>query len=161
MDHDRFSDTKSVEAIPVTTISSATTTEGTWIDTFNYRSLTIGLHVDWTVGDITSIGFDDADEDNQSDEAPLDDSKVLYYPTQFPIGADTILHIGCISKKRYVRLNIVTLGGSVDIDVVGTGTLGHAISKPERVESSVLETSDINIGDTEGDTIVTTPKRTS
>jgi len=41
------------------------------------------------------------------------------------------------------------------------GELGHGMSQPHEVESSVLETADISAPGETADTIVTSPKRTT
>ncbi len=114
MDLEQFSNSKPVVAVAAeTTINTNTTTYGAWIDTLDYRSLTIALDADWTTdGQIDSIGFQGANLAGQADAADLDDSENLYYPDDFPITADDIIHVGCVAKDRYVRLKIVTTGFS-------------------------------------------------
>ena len=160
MDYDRFSDGKSVLAIADTNIASATTTKGAWINTQFFGSLVVALNAAITSGQIDSVSWDEADADDQSDAAAMDDSFNLYQPGQFPVTASKIIRLGCISKKKYVRLSIVT-SGTVNIDVFGLGELGHAYTKPKEVDSSTLETSDINCPAQTADAIVTAPKRTS
>lgn len=158
MDHDRFSDGKSIRAIAATNIASATTTYGDWIDTQFFNSIVAGIDVDWTAGAISEVSWQESDASGHGDAADISDADDLYYPTQFPIGADAVIRTGCVSKQRWVRLKIVSTG-SANIDVFAMAELGHALTKPQQVESSVLETSDINAPGDTSDSIVTPPTR--
>ena len=160
MDYDKFSSGKSVLAVSYQTISSATTTSGEIIDTKGYNSIVIGMYADFTTGNITALSFLEGDESDMSDGAAIDDSELLINDGQLTATTDGILRWGCISKKRYVQPTITTTG-SVSIVVYGIVELNDAISSPAQVASSVLETSEINSPDTEADTVVTHPKRTS
>ena len=161
MDYDRFSEGKSVIAIEDSNITTATDTDGEIIDTQFFGSLVVGINIsDVTSGEISAITFQEGDDAALADAADVNDDLLLVYPTQFPIDAAGVVRVGCVSKKRYVRLKITTTG-TVDITLNGMGELGHGMSQPQNVSSSVLETADINCPDKTADAIVTSPKRTS
>ncbi len=138
MDYDRFSKGKSVIALPNTTISSATNTDGAVIDTFGFGSIVVGISVDWTQGSISAITFLESDLSNMSDATPVADSQLLIKKSQLPVGADGVFRVGCISKKRYVKLRITTTGGTVSIAAFAIAELGNALYSPPQVASSVL-----------------------
>jgi hypothetical protein len=146
----------------VTTISSATTTYGNWIDTAGFNSYTVSLSMAIGSGNtITAIFFQEADvASTYSDAATSDTTKyLLEYPTQFPISAATALvRIGCLSKKRFVRVAITT-SGSQTVTVLGIGELNHSITQPTDIYSSTLAASSINAPSTVADSTVTPPKR--
>lgn len=160
MNYDKFSTGKSVLAVSYQTISSATTTSGEIIDTKGYGSIVVSMYADFTTGNITALTFQEGDESDLSDAATLDDSELLINDGQLPATTDGVLRWACISKKRYIRPRITTTG-TVSIVVYAMAELNDAISSPPQVASSVLETSEINSPDTEADTVVTHPKRTS
>lgn len=140
MDIDRFSTGKSVMAVSYQNIATATDTVGEWINTQYYKSLVASIHAAITTGAISAIAWDEADEDDQSDAAAMNDSFNLYQPDIFPISGDATEHdirIGCISKKKWVRLRITTTG-TVDIDVYAMAELNEATSRPPETNSSVV-----------------------
>ena len=148
----------------VATISSATTTYGPWIDTAGYNSLEVGLSVAITSpATISAVFFQEADASNQSDAATSDVTKyLLFYPTQLPLTVSTTtpVRIGCVSKKRYVRLAL-TSTGTAGITAYGIGELNNSVSQPSTIYASTLTTAQINAPSTEADSLVTSPKRTS
>lgn len=164
MDKERFSHSAPVLASADTTISTDTTTYGEWIDTLGYGSLTVGLDVTITTdGQIDSIGWQGADEDDQSDAADLDDSLALYYPDAFPIATtgEQQIHVGTVAKSRYVRMAITTSefsSGSIAI-AAAVGLLQDSDTTPAVKESSVIADDDIVSPGDEGDTATTFPKR--
>lgn len=164
MDKEQFSCSKPVNAIAATaTIDSDTTTYGAWIDTQNYRSLTVPIDaVRTTDGQIDSIGFQGANLAGQADAADLDDSENLYYPGSFPLALTGLIHVGCVAKDRYVRLKIVTTGftsGSIVIPKT-TGLLQDSLYKPQVKESSVVADADVRNPAQTADAVTTAPKRT-
>jgi hypothetical protein len=163
MDNDKFSTGKSGVALASTNIVTATTTSGSIIDTKGYNSLVCAVVVTAvTQGYITAVTFQEGDESDLSDASTLDDSQLLIYDTQFNVTATGVIRVGCISKKRYVRLRITTAtAGTVDLVCHATYELNDALSSPGQVQSSVLATSEINVPGTTSDVIVTHPKRTS
>lgn len=163
MDFDRFSTGKTVVGIASTNITTATITSGSIIDTKGFSSLVAGIIVtDVTNGYITAVTFQEGDESDLSDATTLDDSQLLIYDTQFNVTAAGIIRVGCISKKRYVRLRITTAtGGTVDLTLHSVIELNDALDAPNEVTSSVLATSEINSPGVTSDAVVTSPKRTS
>lgn len=162
MDYDKFSTGKSALALSSQTISTATTTSGEIIDTKGYGSIVVGLYAAITNGYISVVTFQEGDESDLSDAATLDDSELLINDGQLSLEATGIIRVGCISKKRYVRLRVTTAtADTVSIVAYAIAELNDAQDSPPQVASSVLETSEINSPDTVGDAIVTSPKRTA
>ena len=163
MNTERFSESKPVLALTAAqgTLASATTTLGEAIDTKGYRSLTIPLDIDITTGEIASIGFQESSDDGVADAyAAIDDSEVLYYPDDFPVDADKVVHVGCVAKERYVKLSIVTTGTVAIAIPKSLALLQDALTKPERKESSVIADADVISPDQTADAVTTPPKRT-
>jgi hypothetical protein len=158
MDYDSFSSGKSVNAFNQSTINTATTTYGEWIDTLGARSLTVSLYLDFTAGNITGITWQESDLDSHTDAATMDDVKSLYQPGILPLSADGVVRVGCISKSRYVRIGLVS-DGTANLTVRGMGELGHTFNSPLEVEESIFTLDDINIQGETGDAKVTAPKR--
>ena len=163
MDYDKFSTGKSGVALASTNITTATTTSGSIIDTKGYNSLVCGIVVtDVTAGYISAVTFQEGDESDLSDATTLDDSQLLIYDSQFNVTAAGVIRVGCISKKRYVRLRITTATATtVDITAHSVYELNDALSAPGQIQSSVLKTSEINSPGQTSDAVVTSPKRTS
>lgn len=161
---EQFSGSKPVLAIAATSIVTDTTTYGEWIDTQNYRSLTIPLDFDWTTdGQIDSVGFQGSNDVGHADAADLDDAENLYYPGSFPVTADALIHVGCVAKDRYVRLKIVSTehtAGSIAIPKTA-GLLQDSVVKPQVKESSVVADADMVMPSSTGDAVTTPPKRTA
>lgn len=165
MDKDRFSETKPVVAIAAeTTINTNTTTYGAAIDTQFYNSLTIPIDVDWTTdGQIDSIGFQESSDSGVADAwEDIPEGENLYYPGDFPITADDLIHVGCVAKEQYVRLKIVTTGfSSGNIVIPRTiGLLQDSLTQPMVKESSVIADADVISPGQTGDAVTTPPKRT-
>jgi len=162
MDYDKFSTGKSVVALSSTNITSATDTDGEIIDTQYYGSIVVGIDVsDVTAGEISAVTFQEGDDAALADAADISASELLVYPTQFPVSAAGVIRIGCVSKKRYVRLKITTTTATtVDITASAIAELNDGMNQPAEVTSSRLATADINAPSDVGDTKVTSPKRT-
>jgi len=162
---EQFSCSKPVLAIAATeTINSNTTTYGAWIDTQNYRSLTVPIDADWTTdGQIDSIGFQESAVVGHGDAADIPEAENLYYPGSFPIVADALIHVGCVAKERWVRLKIVTTGFSSGNIVIPktAGLLQDSVIKPQVKESSVVADADMIMPSSTADAVTTPPKRTA
>ena len=162
MNKEQFTCTKPVLATAALSIVTDTTTYGEWIDTQFFNSFTVGLDIDITTdGEIASIGFQGSDVVGHADAADLADDLNLYYPDGFPVDADTIRHVGCVAKTRWIRLKIVSTdhaAGSIAIPKT-IGLLQDSIRKPLTFESSVIADADIHSQGDTGDASSTYPKR--
>lgn len=137
MDREKFSSSKPALAYTPVTLSAAATTQGLSIDTLGYKSLIVALAATITTGSISAIGFYESD-DNSTFTA-MDDANAIY-ADDLPIeGASShLVHLSCISKKRYVKLAITTLG-TVDIDIdQAIAFLQDSDVKPPADTSSIL-----------------------
>jgi len=157
MKYDKFSDSKAVTVIDPATATVVGVLTGNEIDTAGYESLTVPVVIDWTAGSITAIGFTESDTSGGTFTAvPADE--VLYYPDALPIGSDQTLVVGCVAKKRYVKMTITA--DNVGIDIVSAeGLLQDSQTKPLTKAASVLADADVSSPGTTGDADSTAPKR--
>ena len=162
MNTEKFSDSKPVAALAATTLNTGTLTlTGETIDTQFYNSIVVPVDFDWTTdGQIDSILWEESD--NASAWSAVPDADSLYYPGSFPIIADALVHVGCVSKKRYVRLKITAsafTSGNIAIPKTA-GVLLDSLTKPMVKESSVLADSEVISPGQTADAVTTPPKRT-
>ena len=129
MEYDIFSDGNSVLAVDSANIATATTTYGEWIDIKGYNSIVVALQATITTGQIDSLSFQDSDVVGHADAATVIDDDTLYVKDDYPLTVTGLLRIGTVTKKRYVRLAIVT-SGTVDVDVFGIAELRHPENQP-------------------------------
>lgn len=129
MEYDIFSNGKSVLAIDTANITTATTTYGEWIDLKGFNSIVAALQATITTGQIDSFIFQDSDDVGHADAADVIEADSLYVKADYPLTATGMLRGGCVSKKRYVRLAIVT-SGTVVVDVFGIAELRNAENNP-------------------------------
>lgn len=140
MNIDQFSNAKPVPALDATSIAAAGTTLGDSIDTLGYRSLILPVDIDWTAGAIDSIKFQESDDNSTFTDC--DDAVCLYYPDAFPVGADALVHVGCISKKRYVKVKIVASGATCTIAITKATAFLMDGDAPAIKQSSVVADAD-------------------
>lgn len=157
MKYDKFSDSAAVVAIDPATATVAGVLTGNEIDTQFYESLTIPLDIDWTAGEISAIGFTESDTSGGTFTAVPDD-EVLFYPDVLPIGADAQVVVGCVAKKRYVKLTLTADATTIVINSA-VGLLQDSLTKPMVKEASVLADADVISPDATGDAASTPPKR--
>lgn len=157
MNTEKFSDSKAVTVIDPGTATVVGVLTGNEIDTQFFNSLTIPVVIDWTAGAISAIGFTESDTSDGTFTAVPDDD-VLYYPEDLPIGADQTLVVGCVAKKRFVKMTITA--DNVGISIVSAeGLLQDSLTKPMYKEASVLADADVIAPGSEADTLTTPAKR--
>lgn len=157
MNIDRFAESKAVTAIDPATSTVVGVLTGNEIDTQNYRSLTIPVAIDWTAGALTAIGFTESDTSGGTFTAvPADD--VLFYPDVLPIGADQTVVVGCVAKKRFVKLTLTADNVGMSI-TSAEGLLQDSLTMPQAKTASVLADADVSSPGTTGDAASTPPKR--
>lgn len=132
MNTEKFSDSKPVVGIDAGTALAATVT-GNAIDTQGFKSLTLALDLTISAGTVDTISFTESDDDVTY--TACDDAVVLY-AKDLPYSASALVHVGCISKKQYVKPVITCTG--VTGTVTGIGFLQDANDKPNGDTSSVL-----------------------
>lgn len=106
---DRTSEKKIDVALTPQAISSDTTTNGEIIDTADYGALTFVLFTDAvSAGDVQAL-IQDGDDSGLSDAAAVADDFLIGTEAGTNIdAAHSIVKIGYVGKKRYVRLSAVT-----------------------------------------------------
>lgn len=154
---EKFSDSKPVEAIAPGT-ALAVTVNGASIDTQYYNSIVLNLDIAISAGTVDSIKFQESSDNNVADPwADIPDQENLFYPDDFPVSADALLHCGCVAKERYVRLVVTCTGPTGTIG--SQGFLQDSLTKPMVKESSAIADADVISPDATADAVATPPKR--
>ena len=152
MNMEKFSDSRAVLGVPV---GSQVVTTGAPIDTQNYRSLTIALALTTAGSGITSVSFTESDTSGGTYVA-VPASEVLFQPGAFPMTSVGQIQIGCLAKRRFVRLVVTGAAGS---NYSALGLLQDSLAKPQEVNASVLANDDVQSPDATADASSTIPKR--
>ncbi|UEM08071.1 hypothetical protein JL101_035330 (plasmid) [Skermanella rosea] len=122
------SDVKVTPALNRASITSNTTTNGTWIDTQGFGSVFFSIQSDTiTDGTYTPL-IEDADASNQSDAAAVADTflSVTEASVAFVAADDNkTKKIAYTGGKRYVRLSLVSTGVTSGGGIGATAVLGH------------------------------------
>lgn len=133
---DLYNDIDVRSGLNIGAIATNTTTSGAWIDTFGSYGVTYSiLSGTITDGTYTPVLYE-ADEDNQSDAAPVDTNFVIgtYASATFVAADDNAAKkLGYVGKKRYVQLRIVSTsvssGGTLSASAI-VGIPRHAPTDP-------------------------------
>lgn len=129
---DLLSEIKELRAISPAAITSDTTTAGQIIDTQGYESVTF-IIASGTITDGTYTPLiQEGDDSGLSDAAAVPDDRLLPSGTGQEaaiaiVAADdnVVEKIGVISKKRYVRLSLVSTGVTSGGTLAAVAILGH------------------------------------
>ena len=114
-------------ALDLAAISTDTTTVGNIIDTAGYESIEF-IALSGTITDgAYAFKIEDGDNSALSDAADVDSTLLLGDLTGFALtDDDTSKRVGCIAKKRYVRLSIVSTATTTGVNMMGAAAvLGH------------------------------------
>ncbi len=119
-------------ALDLNAITTNTTTVGNIIDTAGFESIEFVAVSKAITDGAYAFRIEDGDASNLSDAADVDVSLLLGALTGFIATDDnTTKRVGCISKKRYVRLSIVSTGTTVGTSMLGAvAVLGHPHHQP-------------------------------
>ncbi len=120
MEYSVHSKIKDLVALVLAAITTNTTTAGVIIDTLGFESMEYIVQS----GDITDGAYalllEEGEESNLSDAVVVDPSLVRGALTGFTASDDDdTIRVGCIGKKRYQRLSIVSTGTSSGVDRMG------------------------------------------
>lgn len=161
MEREIFSKSAGVVALASTSISSATVTNGAWIDTLGFESLTVLLNITAYSGGNIGISFNGSNSaaGSHADSVAVSNDNTLYQPAIVTAPSVAVFVIGSVAKYRYVQLVLTTSNPTVSVTAAALALLSDAWSQPPVVNSSTLSLSEINGGTVEGDTNWTTPKR--
>lgn len=118
-------------ALNSTAVSSATTTVGNIIDMKDYESLAFISAIAGTVAGTFTPLIEHGDASDLSDAVAVEDG----YLSGTEAGAaltvtNTSSKIGYLGKKRYVRLSIVSTGGSPTGTILGLAVRGDKNKEP-------------------------------
>lgn len=119
MENDLHNNVNDVLALVTAAIVTDTTTAGAIIDTLNYESIEFVLQSGTITDGTYTVLLEDGDDSGLSDNAAIAADLTLGTLPVF-VGADdnVVKRVGAISKKRYIRLSIVSASTSTG------GTLG-------------------------------------
>lgn len=132
MEYDLHNNVDDRLAFDIQEVISDTTTAGNIIDTAGFESIEFSVVTKTVTDGVYTVLLQDGDASNLSDAATIDSDLTLgTLPVFVLTDDDAIKRIGCISKKRYVRLSIVSTGTTSGVDaMVATAVLGHPQSAP-------------------------------
>ena len=119
-------------ALDLAAITTDTTTVGNIIDTVGFESIEFVALLGVITDGAYAFKIEDGDDSGLSDAADVDSSLLLGALTGFIATDDqSTKRVGCIAKKRYVRLSIVSTGTTAGVAMAGaTAVLGHAQHAP-------------------------------
>jgi hypothetical protein len=134
MNREMESNIKAQVALAPQAITSDATTNGEWIDTAGYDSLTFLLATGaLTDGDYTPV-IEEADAADYSDAAAVADAGLTKTEASAAFTADgddkATSKIGYIGSKRYVRLSVVSTGTTSGALIGALAVLGHPSHAP-------------------------------
>lgn len=132
MEYDLHNNVDEKLAFGVQEVISDTTTAGNIIDTAGFESIEFVITTKTVTDGVYTVKLEDGDDSGLSDAADVDSTLVLGTLPSFVLtDDDTIKRVGCISKKRYVRLSIVSTGTTSGVDAMtAVAVLGHPHRAP-------------------------------
>ncbi|MDH3325166.1 MAG: hypothetical protein OEM38_00450 [Gammaproteobacteria bacterium] len=132
MEYDLHSNIDERVAMTPALINSNTTTVGAIIDTHGYGSIEF-IAIAGTITDgAYAFKIEDGDDSGLSDAADVSATLLLGALTGFALTDDnTAKRVGCISKKRYVRLSVVSTAVTTGVNMFSAvAVLGHPDTAP-------------------------------
>jgi hypothetical protein len=137
MEYDLHNNVTAKIALQTTAISSNTTTAGAIIDTSGYESIEFILISSTLTDGAYVCVLQDGDDSGLSDAANVDSSLLLGALPDFVLADDNaVRRVGCIAKKRYVRLSIT----SSAVTTGGTITAGALLGNPKSMPTAAQAT---------------------
>jgi len=131
MEYDLHNSVLGALGFPITAIASDTTTAGVIIDSLGFESMEFFI-ASGTITDGTyDVILEDGDDSGLSDAAVIDPELVLGSLPQFVAADDNITErVGTITKKRYVRMSIVSTGVTTGGTLSAVAVRAHAHTRP-------------------------------
>ena len=130
---DKHNNIKTVRAISPTRVADNTAQVGEIIDTQDFDSMEFVIAFG-TLSDADATFtplIEDGEDSGLSDAAPVVDGQLLGTEVVTDeTGDDTVLKIGYIGFKRFVRLTITPAGNAAAADFSAVAVLGHAHNAP-------------------------------
>lgn len=131
MEQDLHNNVGAVKALSHQTISTNTTTVGDIIDTLGFESIEFILLSAALTDGVYTVKLEDGDDSGLADAADVSSELVLGALPSFILTDDNaVKRVGCISKKRYVRLSIVSTGVTTGGALGAVAAQGHPHSMP-------------------------------
>lgn len=124
MEYDLHHKVFAVNAFDLVAIIADGTVVGNIIDTLGFESIEfIGFSGTITDG-IHTFKLEDGDDSGLSDAADVPAEQILGdLPSFVAADDDTVLRVGCITKKRFIRVSLVTTDETTGIDFFGVVAL--------------------------------------
>jgi hypothetical protein len=131
LDNDLFNNVDELKALSHQTINTNTTTAGDIIDTKGFGSI-VWVLLSATITDgVYTVKLEDGDDSGLSDAADVDATLLLgSLPALILTDDNAVKRVGCISKKRYVRLSLVSTGVTTGGAMGAVALLGHPSVAP-------------------------------
>lgn len=129
MEYDLHNSVLQKVALDIQDISTDTTTVGNIIDTLGFESIEFIASIGPTNAGTYTVILEDGDDSGLGDAAVIDSELVI---GALPVldTADTAERVGTITKKRFVRLSLLSAGSSL-VNLLGsTAVLSNAHTRP-------------------------------
>lgn len=132
MDYDLHNNVDDRVALDAQAITTNTTTVGNIIDTKGFNSIVFAILSKVITDGAYALKVEDGEDSGLSDAADVPAADVLGALTGFVAADDNVVkRIGVVSKKRYVRLSIVSTGVTAGVDIMSAvAILGHPLRAP-------------------------------
>lgn len=132
MEIDLASNVKAFNAFTIQGISTNTTTVGNIIDTQGFESCVFIVHTKTITDGTYTVKLEDGDDSGLSDASDVDSTLIINsLPVLTSVDDNIVVRFGCVSKKRYIRLSIVSTGVVTGALMIGaTCLLGDAHTCP-------------------------------
>lgn len=131
MEYDLHNNVNDVKAMNHQEITTDTTTAGIIIDTKGYESIEFLILSAVITDGVFTVLLEDGDDSGLSDNAAVATELTLGALPSFDLDDDNVLkRVGCIAKKRYVRLSLVSTGTTLGGFLNSVAIQGHPHSMP-------------------------------
>lgn len=131
MEYDLHNNVNDVLALAISSITTNTTTVGAIIDTAGYESIEFVIQSGTLTDGTYTVTLEDGDDAALADAATITSTYLLgTFPSFIATEDDTVKRIGTNTKKRYVRLSIVSTGVTTGGTMAATAVQGHPHRAP-------------------------------
>ena len=137
MEFDLHSSVQAANALDVAAARVDGTDAGNIIDTLGFESIEFVVQTGTITDGTHTVLLQDGDDSGLSDAGTVPAAQTLgTLPAIVAADDDTVFRVGCVTKKRYVRLSIVTTSATTGGITSAVALLGHPKSKPVADQST-------------------------
>ncbi|NIS52141.1 hypothetical protein GWN42_14040 [candidate division KSB1 bacterium] len=131
MEYDLYNNVKAVNALNHQGPLTNGTVAGVIIDTKDFESIVFVIQSATITDGTHTVKLEDGDDSGLSDAADVPAADLLgALPAFLAADDNAVKRVGCVTKKRYVRLSIVTTGATTGGSLGATAVQGHPHSMP-------------------------------